>query len=112
MHELHLERERCHSDSIYQPCSNDHSNLLSTVCCATNQPNSPGKNIANGFTQDICLLSSLCKNILTDANGEILYAYGKGYCTTNDYKSTKCPDVCTEDDFSAPNILSSPQNVK
>jgi len=83
------------SNSIYQPCSRDSSNPLSTICCAINRSNPPGGNIANGFTQDICLPSGLCQNILVDANGDTVYAYWRDYCTVNDYTSSKCLDVCT-----------------
>lgn len=82
-------------DSVYQPCSNDSSNPLSTICCAINRSNPSGGNIANGFTQDICLPSGLCQNILVDANGDTVYAYWRDFCTVNDYKSSKCLDVCT-----------------
>lgn len=83
------------SNSAYQPCSRDSSNPLSTICCAINRSNPPGGNIANGFTQDICLPSGLCQNILVDANGDTVYTYWRDYCTVNDYTSSKCLDVCT-----------------
>ena len=83
------------SNSVYQPCSKDSSNPLSTICCAINRDNPSGGNIANGFTQDICLPSGLCQNILVDANGDTVYAYWRDYCTVNDYTSSKCLDVCT-----------------
>ena len=82
-------------NSVYQPCSNDSSNPLSTICCAINRSNPSGGNVANGFTQDICLPSGLCKNILVDANGDTVYAYWRDYCTVIDYTSSKCLDVCT-----------------
>ncbi|OCL12977.1 hypothetical protein AOQ84DRAFT_226595 [Glonium stellatum] len=82
-------------DSVYQPCSDDSSNPLSTICCAINRPNPSGGNITNGFTQDTCLPSGLCENISTDKNGNIVYAYWRDYCTVSDYTSSKCLDVCT-----------------
>ncbi|KAF2471166.1 uncharacterized protein BDR25DRAFT_367896 [Lindgomyces ingoldianus] len=85
------------ANSVYQPCSNDSSNVLSTICCATNRNNPSGGNIANGFTADICLPSGLCQNILTDSGGNKIYAYWRDYCTESDYKSSKCLDACTGD---------------
>lgn len=90
------------SDSVYQPCSRDSSNPLSTICCAINRSNPPGGNIANGFTQDICLPSGLCQNILVNADGDTVYAYWRDYCTVNDYTSSKCLDVCTGNGEASP----------
>lgn len=84
-------------ESIYQPCSNDSSNPLSTICCATNRANPPGGSISDGFTADICLPSGLCQNILTDEDGTVLYAYWRDYCTISQWTKDKCLKVCTGD---------------
>lgn len=86
--------------SIYQPCSNDTSNPLSTICCATNRSNPPGGSIDDGFTADICLPSGLCQNILTDSDGSTVYSYWRDYCTDSEWREGKCLSVCTGDGVS------------
>ena len=82
-------------NSAFQPCSHDPSDPLSTICCALNRANPSGGSIFYGPTQDICLPSGLCQNILIDANGDTVYEYWRDYCTVDDYTSSKCLDVCT-----------------
>ncbi|CAN9480881.1 unnamed protein product [Alternaria alternata] len=93
--------------SIYQPCSNDTTSPLSSVCCALNRANPSGGSINDGFTADVCLPSGLCQNILTDENGSVVTSFWRDYCTSAEWEDGKCLSVCTgaeqhADDGTAP----------
>jgi len=81
--------------SIYQPCSNDTTSPLSSVCCALNRANPSGGSINDGFTADVCLPSGLCQNILTDENGSVMTSFWRDYCTSAEWEDGKCLGVCT-----------------
>jgi hypothetical protein len=86
-------------DSYYQPCSNDSSKPLSSICCATGRSNPDAWFISTGgLTSDVCLSNGICMNRAreneTEARLRVIY-YREG-CTTRDWKSGKCLDVCVD----------------
>ena len=75
----------------FVPCSNS----VKTICCALNRQNSPGGDIANGQSQDVCLSNGLCENRWVNA-GTTLINYWLNFCTNKDVTSSDCLDICRD----------------
>jgi hypothetical protein len=68
----------------YQPCSEDPSNPLSTICCATNRKDGA----------DICAPNGLCQVGTKKGSPPAAPAWTKPSCTNQDWSEDGCLHVC------------------
>jgi len=80
----------------HQPCSNDTTSAVHTICCALNRTNVAGGDILNGRTNDECLPNGICRNRVLN-HGTMQISYWRETCTSKDWKTGKCLDVCADD---------------
>ncbi|KAF2650986.1 hypothetical protein K491DRAFT_682541 [Lophiostoma macrostomum CBS 122681] len=80
----------------HQPCSNDTTSPLSTICCALNRTNPSGGDVIDGRTNDECLPNGVCRNRVLD-HGTMEISYWRETCTSKDWKTGLCLDVCADD---------------
>jgi hypothetical protein len=79
----------------WAPCSSDSSNPLSNICCATNRTIPTGGRGKDEFqTADVCLDNGICMNRYLDDNGDYRRKFLRGYCTSDDFDSGKCLNIC------------------
>jgi hypothetical protein len=79
----------------HQPCSNDTTSPLNTICCALNRTNISGGDKLNGRTNDECLPNGICRNRVLD-HGTMQISYWRETCTSKDWKTGLCLDVCAD----------------
>ncbi|KAF2248795.1 hypothetical protein BU26DRAFT_519004 [Trematosphaeria pertusa] len=72
------------TNTEYQPCSNDTSDPLSTICCAWNRANGP----------DICVPNGLCQRGPKEGETEQDAEYTKPQCTEQNWDDPGCLNVC------------------
>jgi hypothetical protein len=89
----------------HQPCSNDTTSPLSTICCALNRTNISGGDKLNGRTNDECLPNGICRNRVLD-HGTMQISYWRETCTSKDWKTGLCLDVCA-DNWTSGNVCAS-----
>ena len=65
------------------------------MCCATNRTNPSGGSLSDGPTADMCLESGLCMNAGKHKDGTAYVDYWRDQCTSSDWASGGCLDVCT-----------------
>ncbi|KAJ4301378.1 hypothetical protein N0V90_003470 [Kalmusia sp. IMI 367209] len=73
----------------YQPCSEDASNPLSTICCATNRKDGA----------DICAPNGLCQVGKKKGSPPSDPAWTKPSCTNADWNEDGCLHVCGDDKY-------------
>ncbi|KAL5387173.1 hypothetical protein DPSP01_003784 [Paraphaeosphaeria sporulosa] len=73
----------------YQPCSEDSSNPLSTICCATNRKDGA----------DICAPNGLCQVGTKKGSPPADAAWTKPSCTNQDWSEDGCLHVCGTDKY-------------
>ncbi|KAJ5578063.1 uncharacterized protein N7459_007027 [Penicillium hispanicum] len=78
---------------VYEPCP--ASNGGTRMCCGTNRTNPFDGSASNGRTADMCLENGLCMNAHKDSQGTTLIDYWRDSCTSNDWATGGCLDVCT-----------------
>lgn len=87
------------TSEVYKPCVS-YSGTTS-MCCATNRTNPSGGNLKDGFTADECLENGICLNKAesTDQSGNTVKhtTYWRDQCTTTDWASGGCLNVCTQE---------------
>lgn len=79
----------------HQPCSNDTTSPLNTICCALNRTNYSGGDKLNGRTNDECLPNGICRNRVLD-HGTMQISYWRETCTSKDWKTGLCLDICAD----------------
>jgi hypothetical protein len=79
----------------HQPCSNDTTSPLNTICCALNRTNPSGGDKLQGRTNDECLPNGICRNRVLD-HGTLEISYWRETCTSRDWKTGLCLDVCAD----------------
>jgi hypothetical protein len=83
------------ADDNYQPCNRVQG--VNGMCCSLDRPNSPGGPDSKGYTADICLENGLCQNIVQKmSTGQIVYTYWRTLCTSTDWSTNGCLNVCTQ----------------
>ncbi|KAL5428541.1 hypothetical protein PMIN04_000687 [Paraphaeosphaeria minitans] len=73
----------------YQPCSEDSSSPLSTICCATNRKDGA----------DICAPNGLCQVGTKKGSPPADAAWTKPSCTNQDWSEDGCLHVCGTDKY-------------
>ncbi|KAF2451618.1 hypothetical protein P171DRAFT_478655 [Karstenula rhodostoma CBS 690.94] len=73
----------------YQPCSEDSSNPLSSICCATNRKDGA----------DICAPNGLCQVGRKKGSPPAQAAWTKPSCTNQDWSEDGCLHVCGTDKY-------------
>ncbi|KAH1346827.1 hypothetical protein KXV68_005764 [Aspergillus fumigatus] len=82
------------ADDHYQPCIRVQG--VNGMCCALDRTNPPGGPDSQGFTADICLENGLCQNIVQRVStDEMIYTYWRTLCTSADWSTNGCLNVCT-----------------
>jgi len=89
----------------HRPCSNDTTSPLNTICCALNRTNISGGDKLNGRTNDECLPNGICRNRVLD-HGTMQTSYWRETCTSKDWKTGLCLDVCA-DNWTSGNVCAS-----
>ncbi|KAF7182368.1 hypothetical protein CNMCM7691_001848 [Aspergillus felis] len=85
------------ADDNYQPCNRVQG--VNGMCCALDRPNSPGGPDSKGYTADNCLENGLCQNIVQKmSTGQMVYTYWRTLCTSTDWSTNGCLNVCTQGD--------------
>ncbi|GIK05002.1 hypothetical protein Aspvir_009101 [Aspergillus viridinutans] len=86
------------ADDNYQPCNRVQG--VNGMCCSLDRPNSPGGPDSKGYTADFCLENGLCQNIVQKmSTGQMVYTYWRTLCTSTDWSTNGCLNVCTQGEF-------------